>query len=81
MISRAFRLPSARWWIAAALNSDAGTYFVGISATRIPWSDNGLNPEAYLAEVINRMAKGHPISRLSELLRWTWRAPPAKLVA
>src|SRR6266852_8503088 len=25
---------------------------------------NGLDPEAYLADVIDRMAKGHPINRL-----------------
>jgi len=31
---------------------------------------NGLDPEAYLADVIDRMAKGHPINRLSELLPW-----------
>jgi transposase len=34
---------------------------------------NGLNPEAYLANVIDRMAKGHPINRLSELLPWNYR--------
>src|SRR5262249_61490481 len=28
---------------------------------------NGLNPQAYLAEVIDRMAKGWPRSRLAEL--------------
>ena len=33
---------------------------------------NGLDPEAYLADVIDRMAKGHPINRLSELLPWHW---------
>jgi transposase len=33
---------------------------------------NGLNPEAYLADVIDRMAKGHPINRLAELLPWNW---------
>ncbi len=33
---------------------------------------NGLDPEAYLTDVIDRMAKGHPINRLSELLPWNW---------
>jgi transposase len=33
---------------------------------------NGLNPEAYLADLIDRMAKGHPINRLNELLPWNW---------
>ncbi len=40
---------------------------------------NGLNPEAYLADVIDRMAKGHPINRLSELLPWNWNQQTAKL--
>ncbi|OYV53903.1 MAG: hypothetical protein B7Z78_00680 [Rhodospirillales bacterium 20-60-12] len=29
---------------------------------------NGLDPETYLADVIDCMAEGHPINRLSELL-------------
>ena len=33
---------------------------------------NGLNPQAYLADVIDRMAKGWPRSRLAELLPWNW---------
>jgi hypothetical protein len=42
---------------------------------------NGLDPEAYLADVINRMASRHPINRLGELLPWNWRHQPAKLAA
>jgi transposase len=42
---------------------------------------NGLNPEAYLADIIDRMAKGHPINRLSELLPWNWNQQTAKLAA
>ena len=34
---------------------------------------NGLNPEAYLADVIGRMAKGYPNTRLAELLPWSWQ--------
>jgi len=33
---------------------------------------NGLDPEAYLANIIDRMAKGHPANRLAELLPWNW---------
>jgi hypothetical protein len=33
---------------------------------------DGLDPEAYLAHVIDRMVKGHPINRLNELLSWNW---------
>jgi hypothetical protein len=42
---------------------------------------NGLDPEAYLAEVIDCMAKGHPINRLCELLPWNWEQRFAKLAA
>jgi transposase len=38
---------------------------------------NDLNPEAYLAEVLDRMARGHPITRLDELLPWNVKARQA----
>ena len=31
---------------------------------------NELNPEAYLCSVLGRIADGHPINRISELLPW-----------
>jgi transposase len=42
---------------------------------------NGLDPEADPADVIDRMATGHPINRLAELLPWSWQRQPAKLAA
>jgi transposase len=27
-----------------------------------------------MADVIDRLVKGHPINRLAELLPWTWKA-------
>jgi hypothetical protein len=38
---------------------------------------NGLNPHAYLADIIDRMAKGWPRSRLADLLPWRWAATKA----
>jgi len=38
---------------------------------------NGLNPQAYFADVIDRLAKGWPRSRLTELLPWIWSATKA----
>lgn len=38
---------------------------------------NRLDPEAYLADVIDRMAKGHPNSRLADLLPWYWKSATA----
>ena len=36
---------------------------------------NDLNPQAWLADVLDRIGKGHPINRLDELLPWNWAAP------
>jgi hypothetical protein len=55
------------------LGSDAGGERAAIIYTVLQTAKlNGLDPEAYLADVIDRMAKGHPINRLSELLPWHW---------
>jgi hypothetical protein len=35
---------------------------------------NGVDPQAYLADILARIAIGHPINRLDELLPWTWAA-------
>jgi hypothetical protein len=31
---------------------------------------NGINPHAYLTEALSRIATGHPINRIAELLPW-----------
>ncbi|MGH7025578.1 MAG: IS66 family transposase [Caulobacteraceae bacterium] len=35
---------------------------------------NGVEPHAYLRDVLERMVAGHPINRLDELLPWAWKA-------
>ena len=35
---------------------------------------NGVEPYAYLSDVLQRMVDGHPINRLDELLPWAWKA-------
>jgi transposase len=64
------------------LGSEAGGERAAILYTVLESAKlNGLDPEAYLADVIDRMAKGHPINRLDELLPWNWERPTAKLAA
>ena len=38
---------------------------------------NGVEPQAYLADVISRIVSGHPQSRLDELLPWAYPTTPA----
>ena len=33
---------------------------------------NDVNPEAWLTDVLARIADGHPINRIEELLPWAW---------
>ncbi|MGN1285017.1 MAG: transposase domain-containing protein, partial [Bradyrhizobium sp.] len=35
---------------------------------------NGVEPYAYLHDVLQRMVNGHPVNRLDDLLPWNWRA-------
>jgi hypothetical protein len=35
---------------------------------------NGLNPEAYLKDILTRIADGHPINRIAELIPWPMAA-------
>jgi hypothetical protein len=35
---------------------------------------NGVDPQAYLADVFARLAADHPVNRLDEMLPWNWAA-------
>ena len=37
---------------------------------------NGVNPQAWLTDVLDRIGKGHPINRIRELLPWNWASDP-----
>ena len=41
---------------------------------------NGVNPEAYLTDTLARIADGHPINRIAELMPWAYQ-PPAPQTA
>lgn len=38
---------------------------------------NGVNPQEWLADVLDRIGNGHPINRIDELLPWNWATPQA----
>lgn len=57
--------------------SDTGGERAAVMYTLIETAKlNGLDPEAYLADVVDRIAD-HPMARLDELLPWRWRSDPA----
>ncbi len=38
---------------------------------------NGVEPYAWLKDVLTRMVAGHPVNRLDELLPWAWKPQAA----
>ena len=44
---------------------------------------NGIEPQAYIADVIEKIASGWPASRWDELMPWNWTAAaaPASMAA
>lgn len=38
---------------------------------------NGVNPQEWAANVLDRIGKGHPVNRIDELLPWNWVATHA----
>ena len=59
-----------RWNGYLFAGSDAGGERAAVAYTLIETAKlNGLDPEAYLREVVGRIAD-HPINRIAELLPW-----------
>ena len=53
--------------------SDGGARHWAIVASLVATAKlNGVEPFAYLKDVLERMSNGHPISRLDDLLPWNW---------
>jgi len=64
------------------LGSDAGGERAAILYTVLESAKlNGLDPQSWFADVIDRMANGHPSHRLADLLPWNWRPKIATLAA
>lgn len=63
-------------WLFAG--SDAGGRRAAAIASLVATARlNGLGPEAYLREVLDRIAD-HPVSRVAEFLPWTLQLKPAR---
>jgi transposase len=57
------------------VGSDAGGQRAAIIYTIAETAKlNGLDPEPYIAAILDRLAGGHPIRRIDELLPWNWKA-------
>ena len=60
--------------------SDGGADRWAVAATLITTAKlNTVEPYAYLKNVIERMASGHSMARLDDLLPWNWQAAKASL--
>ena len=42
-----------------------------------PVMTGNVNPAAYLADTLARIAAGHPINRIDRLIPWTYKHPDA----
>jgi hypothetical protein len=60
---------------SAGLTEEAGAYGLIVTCKM-----NGVDPQAWLADVLLRIA-GHPVHRLDELLPWNWRPRPPAIAA
>lgn len=57
--------------------SDGGGAHWAILASLIETAKmNGIDPEAYLADILARLVNRHPMSRIDELLPWAYAAKP-----
>jgi transposase len=55
--------------------SDGGGHRWAVIASLIASAKlNGIEPYAYLKEVLERMNRGHPATQLDDLLPWNWRS-------
>jgi transposase len=73
VVERAIRPIALNRKNALFAGSDGGGEHWAILASLIETAKlNRVDPQAYLADILARIANGHPINRIDELLPWTW---------
>ena len=75
VVERAIRPLALNRKNALFAGSDGGGEHWAIHASLIETCKlNGVDPQAYLADIFARLVEGHPINRIDELLPWNWAA-------
>lgn len=74
-VERAMRPIALNRKNALFAGSDEGAEHWAVLATLVENCKlHGVNPNAYLGDVLTRLVDGHPQSRLAELTPWSWKA-------
>jgi transposase len=75
IVERAIRPIALNRKNALFAGSDGGGEHWAILASLIETSKlNAVNPQAYLADILARIANGHPINQIDKFLPWAWVA-------
>jgi len=82
VVERAIRPIALNRKNALFAGSDGGAEHWAVVASLVETCKlNGVDPQAYLADVIARIVAGHPQSQIDDLLPWAYATPPLKAVA
>ena len=82
MVERAIRPIALNRKNALFAGSDGGAEHWAVVASLVETCKlNGVDPQAYLADVIARIVAGHPQSQIDDLLPWTYAPQQLKAVA
>jgi transposase len=77
-VERAIRPQALTRKNALFAGSDGGARHWACLASLIETAKlNGVDPLAYLGDILARLAQGHPINRIAELLPWRWVPQPS----
>ena len=69
-----------RNWLFAGSHSGgerAATMYSILQTTKL----NGVNPQAYLTDILSRIAARHPISRIAQLMPWSYQSSATETIA